>query len=352
MKTLIECVPNYSEGRDLEKIEQITDAIRSVSEIKLLNVDPGKDTNRTVVTFVGEPEFVIEAAFRGIKKAAEVIDMSKHKGEHPRFGATDVCPLIPIANVSMEESVEYSRKLGERVGRELGIPVFCYEYSASAEERKSLANCRSGEYEGLKEKMGKPQWKPDFGPGDWSEHIARTGATAIGARNFLIAYNINLNTNSVQIAKEIAAEIRESGRLLHKGDHFSGEIVRDEFGNPLRVPGRLKNTRALGWYIKEYGIAQVSTNLTDINVTPVHVAFEEIYRSAEAKGIKVTGSELVGLIPLNAMLEAGKFYLKKKHKSINVTDDKLIEIAIKGLGLDNLKPFQPKEKIIEYLIKF
>jgi len=331
-------------------IKEITNAIESVEGIKLLDVDPGKATNRTVVTFVGSPDDVIEAAFRGIKKAAEVIDMRNHRGEHPRFGATDVCPLVPVAGVTMEEAVEYARKLAERVGNELGIPVFCYEFAAFIEERKSLANCRSGEYEELKERINSEKWKPDFGPGQWSESVAKTGASAIGARNFLVAYNVNLNTTSTRRANSIAFDIREAGRVKREGDPVTGKIVTDENGEPVRIPGTLKKTRAIGWYIEEYGITQISINLTDITVTPVHVAFDEVCEKARLRGMLVTGSELIGLIPLNAMLDAGKYFLRKQQRSTGIADEEIIKIAIKSLGLNELAPFDPKKKIIEYVI--
>jgi glutamate formiminotransferase/formiminotetrahydrofolate cyclodeaminase len=350
MNKILECVPNFSEGKDLNKIKQITDAIESVDGIKLLDVDPGKATNRTVVTFVGAPEDIVEAAFRGIKKAAEVIDMRKHDGEHPRFGATDVCPLVPVANVTMEEAVVLARKLAERVGKELGIPVFCYEFAAFKEERKSLASCRSGEYEGLKDRISTEKWKPDFGPDVWSEKVAGSGATAIGSRNFLVAYNVNLNTTSTRRANAIAFDIRESGRVVREGNPLTGKIVTDENGEPVRIPGSLKKTRAIGWYIAEYGIAQISINLTDITVTPVHVAFDEVCERSRERGLRVTGSELVGLIPLNAMLDAGKYFLRKQQRSLGISDDEIIKIAIKSLGLDELGPFDPKKKIIEYVI--
>jgi len=350
MKKIIECVPNFSEGRNSAVIKEITNAIESVEGIKLLDVDPGKATNRTVVTFVGSPEDVVEAAFRGIKKAAEVIDMRNHSGEHPRFGATDVCPLVPVANVTMEEAVEYARKLAERVGNELGIPVFCYEYAAFSDERKSLANCRSGEYEALKDRITSERWKPDFGPSNWSESVSKTGASAIGARNFLVAYNVNLNTTSTRRANSIAFDIREAGRVKREGDPVTGKIVTDENGEPVRIPGTLKKTRAIGWYIEEYGIAQISINLTDISVTPVHVAFDEVCEKARSRGIRVTGSELVGLIPLNAMLDAGKYFLQKQQRSTGIADDEIIKIAVKSLGLNELAPFDPKKKIIEYVI--
>jgi glutamate formiminotransferase / formiminotetrahydrofolate cyclodeaminase len=350
MKRIIECVPNFSEGRNRTVIKEITNAIESVEGIKLLDVDPGKATNRTVVTFVGSPKDVVEAAFRGIKRASEVIDMKNHTGEHPRFGATDVCPLVPVANVTMEEAIEYARKLAERVGNELGIPVFCYEFAAFNDERKSLANCRSGEYESLKDRISTERWKPDFGPSEWNESVAKTGASAFGARNFLVAYNVNLNTTSTRRANAIAFDIREAGRIQREGDPITGKIVTDENGEPVRIPGTLKKTRAIGWYIEEYGIAQISINLTDITVTPVHVAFDEVCEKARLRGIRVTGSELIGLIPLNAMLDAGKYFLRKQQRSTGISDDEIIKIAIKSLGLNELAPFDPKKKIIEYVI--
>lgn len=351
MKKIIECVPNFSEGRDLGIIKEITNAIESVQNISLLNVDPGKATNRTVVTFVGHPDDVIEAAFLGIKKAAELIDMSKHSGEHPRFGATDVCPLVPVANVSMEEAIEYAHKLAQRVGKELGIPVFAYEFAAFQEERKSLANCRSGEYEALKERITTEKWRPDFGPNQWTKSVIKSGVTAISARNFLIAYNINLNTTSTRRANAIAFDVREAGRAKREGNPVTGKIVKDLNGELVRIPGTLKKTRAIGWYIKEYGIAQISINLTDITVTPVHAAFDEVTEKARLRGIRTTGSELVGLIPLQAMLDAGKHFLRKQHRSTGIPDKEIIKIAVKSLGLDELTPFNPKKKIIEYLIE-
>ncbi|HEY3370970.1 MAG TPA: glutamate formimidoyltransferase [Prolixibacteraceae bacterium] len=347
MKQLIECVPNFSEGRDEKIISLITDAIQSVDGIKLLNVDPGKATNRTVVTFVGEPADVIEAAFRGAKMATLLIDMSKHKGEHPRFGAIDVCPLVPIANISMEETVVYARQLSQRMGEELGISVYCYEYAAYSEERQSLANCRAGEYEGLKMKLLKPEWKPDFGPMIFNE---RSGASAVGARNFLIAYNVNLNTTSVRRANSIAFDVREAGRILREGDPITGTIVNDANGQPIRIPGSLQKVRAIGWFIKEYGIAQISMNLTDITVTSMHQAFVEVEERARERGIRVTGSELIGVIPLQAMLEAGKYFLRKQQRSSGIPEEEIVKIAIKSLGLDELTPFDPKKRIIEYLI--
>lgn len=348
MKKIIECVPNFSEGNDMGIIKQITDQIESVDGVKLLDVDPGKATNRTVVTFVGEPEPVIEAAFLAIKKAAEVIDMRKHKGEHPRFGATDVCPLVPVANISMDETVIYARKLAERVGKELKIPIYCYENAALNPERKNLANCRAGEYEGLQKKLADPKWKPDFGPASFN---ATAGATAVGARDFLVAYNINLNTTSVRRANAIAFDIREKGRPKREENPITGKIVKDEKGNQVMIPGSLKACKAMGWFIEEYGIAQISINLTNISITPVHIAFEEANKKAQERGLRVTGSELVGLIPKNAMIEAGKYFLKKQKRSVGVSEDEIIKIAVKSLGLDDLKPFNPKEKIIEYLLE-
>ena len=348
MKQIIECVPNFSEGKDMGVIKQITDQIESVEGIKLLDVDPGKATNRTVVTFVGEPEQVLEAAFRAIKKASEVIDMRHHKGEHPRFGATDVCPLVPVANITMEEVVKYAHKLAERVGNELKIPIYCYENAAFNEKRKNLANCRSGEYEGLKKKLAEPEWKPDFGPAQFN---ATAGATAVGARDFLVAYNVNLNTTSVRRANAIAFDIREKGRKKREGNPITGKLVKDEKGNPVMIPGSLKACKAIGWFIEEYGVAQISINLTNISITPVHIAFEEACKKAQERGLRVTGSELVGLIPKQAMIDAGKYFLRKQNRSVGVSESEIIKIAIKSLGLDDLKPFNPKEKIIEYLLE-
>ena len=348
MKKLIECVPNFSEGNDMDVIKQITDEIEKIEGVRLLDVDPGKATNRTVVTFVGTPDEVIEAAFQAIKKASELIDMSKHHGEHPRFGATDVCPLVPISNITMEETVDYAHKLAKRVGEELEIPVYCYEFAAREEKRRNLANVRSGEYEGLKEKLADPEWKPDFGPAKFN---AQAGATAISARNFLVAYNINLNTTSTRRANAIAFDVREAGRVKREGNPITGKIVKDENGNPVRIPGTLKKTKAIGWYIKEYGIAQISMNLTDITVTSIHQAFDEVSEKARLRGIRVTGSELVGLVPLQAMLDAGKHYLRKQQRSTGISEEEIIKIAVKSLGLDELKPFKPKERIIEYLLE-
>ncbi|MBN8693842.1 MAG: glutamate formimidoyltransferase [Bacteroidetes bacterium] len=348
MKKLIECVPNFSEGRDLNIIKQITNEIESVEGVKLLNVDPGKATNRTVVTFVGEPEAVINAAFLAIKKAGELIDMSKHKGEHPRMGATDVCPLIPISNISMEETAEYAKKLGKRVGEELKIPVYLYEAAQSDKSRNNLSVIRAGEYEGFFKKIKLPEWKPDFGP---AEFDAKRGATVIGARDFLVAYNVNLNTTSTRRANSIAFDVREAGRVLREGNPVTGKIVTNPDGTPKSIPGSLKSVKAIGWFIEEYGVAQISMNLTNINITPVHVAFDEVCKKANERGIRVTGSELVGLIPLKAMLDAGKYFLRKQKRSIGVSEKELIKIAIKSMGLDELAPFKPEERIIEYLLK-
>ena len=344
---IIECVPNFSEGRDSAIIKQITDTIEAVDDISLLDVDPGKDTNRTVVTFVGPPGQVVEAAFYAVKKASELIDMSKHKGAHPRMGATDVCPLVPVSGITMEETVEYARRLAERIGNELNIPVYCYENAAYTDERRNLANCRAGEYEGLKDKLAQTEWKPDHGPASFN---ARAGATAVGARDFLVAYNINLNTTSTRRANAVAFDVRERGRAKREGHPLTGKIVKDDKGNPVMIPGSLKEVKAIGWYIEEYGVAQISMNLTNISVTPVHIAFDEVCKSAESRGLRVTGSELVGLIPLTAMLDAGRYFLRKQKRSTGVPDSELIKIAVKSMGLDELNPFIPEEKIIEYRI--
>ncbi|QEC78672.1 glutamate formimidoyltransferase [Mucilaginibacter ginsenosidivorax] len=348
MNQLIECVTNFSEGVNLDIIKQITNEVESVEGVRLLNVDPGKATNRTVVTFVGEPSRVIEAAFLAIKKAGELIDMSKQKGEHPRMGATDVCPLIPISNISMEETAEYARQLARRVGEELKIPVYLYENAQPNKSRSNLSVIRAGEYEGFFKKIKLPEWAPDFGP---AENDVKRGATVIGARDFLVAYNVNLNTTSTRRANAIAFDVREAGRTLREGDPVTGKIVTDENGKPKSIPGSLKAVKAIGWYIEEYGIAQISMNLTNIEITPVHVAFDEVCTKANERGIRVTGSELVGLIPLKAMLDAGKYFLKKQQRSVGVSEKELIKIAIKSMGLDELGPFVPEERIIEYLLK-
>ena len=348
MKQLIECVPNFSEGRDMNIIKQITDEIESVEGVRLLNVDPGKATNRTVVTFVGEPHAVIDAAFLAIKKAGELIDMSKHKGEHPRMGATDVCPLIPIANISMEETAVYAQKLAKRVGEEINLPVYLYEAAQSNKNRSNLSVIRAGEYEGFFKKIKLAEWKPDFGP---QEFDAKRGASVIGARDFLVAFNVNLNTTSTRRANSIAFDVREAGRVMREGNPITGKIMTDQNGNPRSIPGTLKCVKAIGWYIEEYGVAQISMNLTNINITPVHIAFDEVCKSATSRGIRVTGSELVGLIPLKAMLDAGKYFLLKQQRSIGVSEKELIKIAIKSMGLDELGPFNPEERIIEYMLK-
>ncbi len=347
MQPIIECVPNFSEGIDLNIIQQITHEIETVEGVRILNVDPGKATNRTVVTFVGHPEDVIEAAFRAIKKAGELIDMSKHKGEHPRMGATDVCPLIPVANITMEETAKYAQHLAKRVGEELQLPVYLYEAAQPDKKRSNLSVIRAGEYEGFFKKIQQPAWKPDFGPAIFD---TRRGATVIGARDFLVAYNINLNTTSVRRANSIAFDVREAGRIKREGNPITGKIIKDELGSPVSIPGSLQSVKAIGWFIEEYGIAQISMNLTNINITPVHIAFDEVCKKAEARGIRVTGSELVGLIPLKAMLDAGKYFLKKQKQSAGVSEKELIKIAIKSMGLGELTPFKPEQKIIEYML--
>ncbi|MBE9489589.1 MAG: glutamate formimidoyltransferase [Bacteroidetes bacterium] len=350
-KQLIECVPNISEGRDLDKINDIANVVETIDGVKLLDIDPGNATNRTVITFVGEPKQVIEAAFLLIKKASQRIDMSKHTGEHPRFGATDVCPLVPISGITLEETATYARTLGKRVGEELGIPVYLYEKAAQEEKRINLANCRSGEYEGLKKKLSDPDWKPDFGPAEFNDKISSTGATAISARDFLVAYNVNLNSTSTRRANSIAFDVREAGRVKREGNPITGKKVLDATGEPVRIPGKLKAVKGIGWYIEEYGIAQISYNLTNISITSMHAAFDETCKSAEKRGLRVTGSELIGLIPLKAMLDAGDYFLKKQQRSLGISDAEKIKIAVKSLGLDDLKPFNPSEKIIEYVLK-
>jgi glutamate formiminotransferase/formiminotetrahydrofolate cyclodeaminase len=348
MDQIIECVPNFSEGRNPAIIKQITDTIETIPGVRLLNVDPGKATNRTVVTFVGSPAAVIEAAFLAIKKAGEVIDMRQHQGEHPRMGATDVCPLIPIAGITMEETATWAQRLAEKVGNELQLPVYCYEAAQPNKSRSNLSVIRAGEYEGFFKKITAPEWKPDFGP---AEFDARRGATVIGARDFLVAYNVNLNTTSTRRANSIAFDVREAGRVQREGDPITGKIVKDAQGKPVSIPGALKFVKAIGWYIEEYGIAQISMNLTNIAVTPVHVAFDAVCRSAADRGLRVTGSELVGLIPLKAMLDAGKYFLEKQQRSAGVSEKELIRIAILSMGLDELGPFIPEERIIEYQLR-
>jgi glutamate formiminotransferase/formiminotetrahydrofolate cyclodeaminase len=347
MDRLIECVPNFSEGRDMDVINRITDAIEAVDGVSLLDVDPGAATNRTVVTFVGNPEAVLDAAVIAGKVSAELIDMSKHSGEHPRFGAMDVCPLVPIAGVTMEETATYARELAKRLGEEAGLTIFCYENAALKPERQNLANVRRGEYEALKDRLQDPEWAPDFGP---VEFQPRTGATAVSARDFLVAYNVNLNTTSSRRANAIAFDVREKGRMRREPDMLTGEIVRDENGKALWLDGSLKCVKGIGWYIEEFGICQVSMNLTNVSVTPTHVAFDEVCEKARERGIRVSGSELVGLIPLNAMLDAGRYFLRKQQRSTGVNDAELIKIAVKSMGLDELYPFKPEEKIIEYVL--
>jgi glutamate formiminotransferase/formiminotetrahydrofolate cyclodeaminase len=349
-KQLIECVPNISEGRDKAKIEAIAQVVETVEGVTLLDIDPGKATNRTVITFVGEPAQVIEAAFLLIQKAAQLIDMSKQTGAHPRFGATDVCPLVPISNISLEETATYAHALGERVGKELGIPGYFYEIAAKEEKRKNLANCRQGEYEGLAKKLVDPSWKPDFGPAEFNDSVAKTGVTAISARDFLIAYNVNLNSTSTRRANAIAFDIREAGRIKREGNPITGKQIKDENGEPIRIPGKLKAVKGIGWYIEEYGIAQISYNLTNITITSMHEAFDQTCKAALARGLRVTGSELVGLVPLQAMLDAADYYLVKQQRSLGVAESEKIKIAIKSLGLDDLKPFHPRERIIEYVL--
>lgn len=347
---LIECVPNFSEGRDRAVIKQITDAIESVEGVRLLDVDPGEATNRTVVTFVGDPESVQEAAFRGVRKAAELIDMSKHHGAHPRMGATDVCPLIPVSGVTLEEAAEMARDLGRRIADELNIPVYAYEASALKPGRKNLAVCRRGEYEGLAERFGGEDG-PDFGNRPWDDAAARTGATAVGARDFLIAVNYNLNTTSTRRANAIAFDVREKGRPKRQGPKVNDPVVKDENGKTVMIPGTLKGTKAIGWFIDEYGIAQVSMNITDIRTTPLHVAFDEVCRVASERGLRVTGTEIVGLIPKSCLIDAGRYFLAKQQRSAGISEEAIINIAIKSMGLDDLKEFNPREKVIEYILE-
>ena len=351
MKQIIECVPNISEGRDAEKIKRIASVVESVEGVMLLNVDPGKATNRTVITFAGEPQQVIDAAFLLVKKASEEIDMSKQTGEHPRFGATDVCPLVPVSGISMEETVKYAHKLGERIGNELSIPVYFYENAATIEERRNLATVRSGEYEGLKDKLSQARWKPDAGADSYNDAVKRTGATAVSARDFLVAYNVNLNTTSTRRANTIAFDIRERGRVKREGGSLTGAILKDEHGKPLNEPGLLKCVKGIGWFIEEYGIAQISYNLTNISITPIHVAFDKTCERAEVKGLRVTGSELIGLVPKKALLDAGKYFLKKQERSLGIHEEEIMKIAVKTLGLDELAPFNLRERVIEYVLE-
>lgn len=359
MHKIIECVPNYSEGRNKEVIDQIVKAIadtkvnteRGEESVKVLDVDPGEATNRTVVTFVGSPEAVLEAAFQGEKKAAELIDMRTHHGAHPRSGATDVLPLIPVADTTLEECAEWARGLAKRIYDELGIACYCYEAAAFTPERKNLAVCRAGEYEALPEKVSDPARKPDFGPGVYNETVAKSGATNVGARDFLIAVNFNLNTTSNRRATAVAFDVREKGRQAREGGNPAGKILKDENGKAIWIPGTLKGCKAIGWFIEEYGIAQVSMNITDMNTTPLHVAFEEVCRAAAARGLRVTGTEIVGLIPKRVLIEAGKFYLAKQERSLGIPEDEIIKIAVKSMGLSDLKPFNPREKVIEFLME-
>ena len=351
MKQLIECVPNFSEGRNPEIINQVADVIRQAEGVTLLDVDPGATTNRTVVTFVGTPDAVVDAAFALIAKCQELIDMRFHHGDHPRFGATDVCPFVPVANITMEETAEYARKLAKKVGEELSIPVFCYENAAFEEKRRNLANCRQGEYEALKERITTKEWKPDFGPNKFTDSVAKSGATAIGARDFLIAVNYNLNTTSTRRANAIAFDVREKGRPKREGNPITGKKVLDKNGNPVMIPGTLKGTKAIGWYIAEYGIAQVSMNITNTNLTPLHVAFDEVCDKAAKRGVRVTGAEIVGLVPKKTLIDAADYYLAKQHRSLGIDEKEKVKIAIKSMGLDDLKPFNAEEKVIEYLLE-
>lgn len=350
MKQLIECVPNFSEGKNSEIINQVAEVIKQAEGVTLLDVDPGATTNRTVVTFVGTPDAVVEAAFKLIAKCKELIDMRFHHGDHPRFGATDVCPFVPVANITMEETAEYARKLAKKVGEDLQIPVYCYENAAFEEKRRNLANCRQGEYEALKDRMSTKEWKPDFGPDTFTESVAKSGATAVGARDFLIAVNFNLNTTSTRRANAIAFDVREKGRPKREGNPITGKILKDANGKAVMIPGTLKGTKAIGWYIAEYGVAQVSMNITNTNVTPLHVAFDEVTKKAAKRGIRVTGAEIVGLIPKKTLINAGKYYLAKQQRSLGIDEKELIKIAVKSMGLDDLKPFNPEEKVIEYLL--
>ncbi len=351
MERIIECVPNFSEGRNMEIINSIVSTIEKAGGVKILDVDPGEATNRTVVTFVGAPENVLEAAFQGVKRAGELIDMRKHHGAHPRSGATDVLPLIPISGVTLEECAEMARQLAERIYNELEIPCYCYEAAARKPERRNLAVCRAGEYEALPEKMGDPDRQPDFGPGSYTERTAQAGATNVGARDFLIAVNYNLNTTSTRRANAIAFDVREKGRPKREGNPITGKIVKDENGKNVMIPGTLKGCKAIGWFIDEYGIAQVSMNITDINKTPLHVAFDEVCRAAQARGVRVTGTEIVGLVPKRTLIEAGRYFLEKQQRSTGISEDEIMKIAVKSMGLDDLKPFNPKEKVVEFLIE-
>ena len=351
MERIIECVPNFSEGRNMEVIDSIVASIEKSGGVKILDVDPGEATNRTVVTFVGSPETVVEAAFQGVRRAGELIDMRQHHGAHPRSGATDVLPLIPISGITLEECAALARKLAERIYNELEIPCYCYEAAAQKPERKNLAVCRAGEYEALPEKMGDPDRQPDFGPGAYTERAAQAGATNVGARDFLIAVNYNLNTTSTRRANAIAFDVREKGRPKREGNPITGKIVKDENGKTVMIPGTLKGCKAIGWFIDEYGIAQVSMNITDINTTPLHVAFDEVCRAAQARGLRVTGTEIVGLVPKRTLIEAGRYFLEKQQRSTGISEEEIMKIAVKSMGLDDLKPFEPKDKVVEFMIE-
>ena len=351
MERIIECVPNFSEGRNKDVINAIVAAIEKSGGVKVLDVDPGEATNRTVVTFVGSPEAVLEAAFQGVKKAGELIDMRLHHGAHPRSGATDVLPLIPISGTTLEECAELARGLAERIYNELEIPCYCYESAAFKPERRNLAVCRAGEYEALPEKISDPERRPDFGPSEFTERAAFSGATNVGARDFLIAVNYNLNTTSTRSANAVAFDVREKGRPMREGDPITGKIVKDAEGKTVMIPGTLKGCKAIGWFIDEYGIAQVSMNITDINTTPLHAAFDEVCRAAQARGLRVTGTEIVGLVPKRTLIEAGRYFLEKQQRSTGISEEEIMKIAVKSMGLDDLKPFNPREKVIEYLIE-
>ncbi|MBQ6283294.1 MAG: glutamate formimidoyltransferase [Bacteroidales bacterium] len=351
MRQIIECVPNFSEGRDKGVIDQIVKAIASVEGVKVLNVDPGEATNRTVVTFVGEPEAVLEAAFQGVRKSGEVIDMRRHHGAHPRSGGCDVLPLVPVSGITLEECAVLARGLAERIFKELGIPCYCYEAAAFKPERKNLAVCRSGEYEALPEKIADPERRPDFSPEEYNETVARCGAINVGARNFLVAVNFNLNTTSTRRAMAVAFDVREKGRKAREGGSLTGKLLKDADGNQIWIPGTLKGCKAIGWYIDEYGIAQVSMNITDIEATPLHLAYEEVCRAAAVRGLKVTGTEIVGLVPKSVLMDAGKYYLEKQQRSLGISDEEIMKIAVKSMSLDDLRPYNPKEKVIEYLME-
>jgi len=350
MKKIVECVPNISEGNDQSVINKIVETVEKYPGIKLLNVDSGKATNRTVITFVGDAEIIVDAAFKLISKSKELIDMRKHFGEHPRMGAVDVCPLIPISGISMDETVDLAHNLSERIGNELSIPVYCYEYAAKEDKRKNLANCRAGEYEGLENKFKDSLWKPDYGPSKFNDEVKKSGATAVSARDFLVAYNVNLNTTSTRRANAVAFDLREAGRIKREGGKLTGKIIKDKKGNPKRTPGYFKNLKGIGWFIDEYGIAQISYNITNINTTPLHEVFDKTCERAQIRGMRVTGSELIGLVPKKVLIEAGKYFLTKQKRSNAIPDNEIIHIAVKSLGLDELAPFDPKSRIIEYMI--